>query len=293
MMRIQIIGGGAVGLLLASYFAEKNDYVTVVCHSHEQVEQLSKQLIRTDINGVNQVFTIHATMHINNEFDVTFVTVKSGQLQSILSRLPINQPIVFCQNGLAHFEDLNINEHIKAVFCAIQFGATKLSNTHVQHKGKGVMKFAAPVEYEEITKVLKRQSQDFPMEFSLNPELILFEKALLNTFINPLTAILQVKNGELLSNTYAFQILKEIYAEMLNAFGDECVSFEQVKELCEKTALNTSSMLADHMNGRQSEAPAIVGPIIQRAEKRGAKVPVVKSLYMQLLAIEEARGYVK
>ena len=51
-----------------------------------------------------------------------------------------------------------------------------------------------------------------------NAEQMLFEKAVFNCLINPLTAILQVRNGELVTNKQAFLLMKTIYRELTDAF---------------------------------------------------------------------------
>lgn len=73
---------------------------------------------------------------------------------------------------------------------------------------------------------------------------MLMEKALLNCFINPLTAILQVKNGQLITQSHTLQLLKDLYNELMTAFPQfkETFHFNQVIALCEKTAENTSSI---------------------------------------------------
>ena len=119
---------------------------------------------------------------------------------------------------------------------------------------------------------------------------MLFDKAVLNCLINPLTAILQVKNGELLTNKQAFLLVQTLYNELLDAFPglDATVPFSDVVTLCKKTAGNTSSMLADRLNGRKSEIGTIVGSILRKALNNGHTLPTLRTFYHQVLAIEES-----
>lgn len=119
---------------------------------------------------------------------------------------------------------------------------------------------------------------------------MLFEKAILNSLINPLTAVLQVKNGELVTNQQAFLLMQTIYEELTAAFTSiaHTISFNDVVDLCRKTAENTSSMLADRMQGRKSEIETIVGAILNKALVNGHNLPTLRTLYHQVLAIEES-----
>ncbi len=65
--------------------------------------------------------------------------------------------------------------------------------------------------------------------------------------------------------------------------------FEDVKSLCEKTASNTSSMLADFLNERPTEIDTIVGAIIKKASKKKVELPTLTTLYYLIKAKEEKR----
>ncbi|WP_276523346.1 ketopantoate reductase family protein, partial [Lysinibacillus fusiformis] len=67
-------------------------------------------------------------------------------------------------------------------------------------------------------KLLQLQNSLFPVELVRNAEQMLFEKAVLNSLINPLSAVLQVKNGELVTNEQAFLLMDTIYKELTEAF---------------------------------------------------------------------------
>ena len=130
----------------------------------------------------------------------------------------------------------------------------------------------------------------FSFTLEQNAEQMLFEKAVFNCLINPLTAILQLKNGELLTNKQAFLLMKTLYKELIDAFPglEATIAFSNVVALCEKTSANTSSMLADRLNGRKSEIDTIVGAILKKALNNGHTLPTLRTFYHQILAIEES-----
>ena len=292
-MRIEIIGAGAVGLLLGSYFAEQHADVTFIKRSNEQ-EPHYLNITRTNVDGSSVQLQVESATTINEEAAILFIAVKYGQLQEVYQKLKhVNPsiPIVFLQNGLAHYEEaLQLNQrHI--AFCSIQFGAQKIAENHVAHKGNGVMKLAVAKGDSSHFDFLKDfSSVQLPIEFESDAETMLVEKALLNCFINPLTAILQVKNGQLIEQNNAFQILKNLYNEIITTFPQyaKTFQFEQVIALCKRTAENTSSMLADRLANRKTEIDTIAGAIIKKAGQNDKQMPVLQTLYMLVKAFEES-----
>lgn len=294
-MLIQIIGAGAVGMLMASFVAEANLPVHIVTRRDQQAELLLQQgLTRQNMDGTMQRFSVQASTQLINEKSVVIVAVKYDQLADVLETLhTINYqiPILFVQNGLAHYEQgLQLpQQHI--AYSSVQFGAQKQDDTTVLHRGIGPIKIAVARGQIESFKVIHQlNDQVFPIVQQFDAEHMLTEKALLNCFINPLTAILQVKNGELVTNKYAFQILQTLYNELMEVFPAmlKTVRFEDVCGLCERTAMNTSSMLTDRLKGQKTEVDTIVGAVIEKARKNGHTVPTLTLLYRLVKAFEES-----
>lgn len=295
-MDIFVVGAGSVGMLVASFLAEQSHHVTMITRRNEQKEKLLENgLVRKGLDGSVKKCNVSVSTHLENvpNNSMIFVTVKYGQLKNIyptLTSIPKNIPIVFLQNGLAHFEEAIDLPNEQIVFGSCQFGAQKENDFTVNHRGVGVLKVASGKGKSQILQLLhKFSTNDFPIEIVDDAEQMLFEKALLNCFINPLTAILNVKNGHLVESTYTKNILHTLYDELIDAFPEqqEQFPFSYITNLCKKTAENTSSMLSDRLNNRPTEVDTIVGAVIKKAERRNKKVPTLETLYQLLLAIEE------
>ncbi|MCH7320828.1 2-dehydropantoate 2-reductase [Solibacillus sp. MA9] len=291
-MRIEIIGAGSVGLLIASYLIEQQTDVTLVKRQQYQKEQ---SIARTNIDG-NITSDLHVSIasRPSSKADLIIVAVKYGQLQAVypmLADIPVNIPILFVQNGLAHFEEALQLPQQQIAFSSIQFGAQKIEEFHVAHKGIGVMKVAvARGDLTSFTFFKKFSKMNFPIDFEQDAELMLLEKALLNCFINPLTAILQLKNGQLITENNPFQLLKNLYNEVMTVFPqyEKIIQFGQVVALCEKTAANTSSMLGDRLAGRKTEIDTIVAPILKKAALQNQTMPMLQTVYLLVKAFEES-----
>lgn len=293
-MKVAIIGAGAVGQLTASFLAESGVLVTLVARRQEQVNELNaKKLTRINVDGTKAVQRIVATTDLTNlpKQDLLVIAVKYGHLQKLYNQLALfssDMPLLFMQNGLAHFEEALLLPQKNIAFGSVTFGAQLLDQSTVQHRGVGLCKIAIERgEHWAFQQLLQLQHSLFPIELASNAEQMLFAKAVLNSLINPLTAVLQVKNGELVANQQAFLLLESIYRELTEAF-ELTISFSDVIDLCRKTANNTSSMLADRLQGRKSEIETIVGVILNKALANGHNLPTLRTLYHQVLAIEES-----
>lgn len=292
-MQIEIIGAGAVGLLLASFYAENGAKVRLITRTENKHERYI-QIKRTNTDASTQLFQVEEASTIRQNTDLVIVAVKYGQLQQVYEKLKTIRstiPLLFVQNGVAHFEEAKKLEQQHIAFSSIQFGAEKLDIHHVAHKGVGLMKIAVGKgELSKFSKVKSLSNELLPTSFELDAEAMLMEKALLNCFINPLTAILKVRNGQLIEQNNAFQLLKSLYNEIIDTFPQyaKTFQFEQVIGLCEKTAQNTSSMLADIQAGRKTEIDTIVGAILKKAHIQNKQMPMLQTLYMLVKAFEES-----
>ncbi len=296
-MTIQILGGGSVGLLIASFLAEKGLNVEIVAKRAEQREALDTcGLVRQGAAGEKETFKVKTSANIARHPELLIVATKYdalADLYPVLAELPVSVPLLFVQNGLAHYKEVMRLPQRHIAFGSAQFGAQRVADHSVIHRGIGVLKVAvARGVMEEFAAVSALDSEAFPIQHEIEAEKMLLEKALLNCFINPLTAILKVKNGELLTNGYAYSLLEALYEELMVAFPDmrPQFPFDGVKALCERTASNTSSMLSDRLAGRKMEADTIAGAVIEKAASDGRQLPTLRTLYELIKALEQVEG---
>lgn len=294
-MHIQIVGGGAVGLFVSSLASAAGFHVTLVTRTEEQAKSINRsQLVCEWLDGEVGHYPIHATNTLRDDC-LTILTVKYHQLPDIYAQLEkcsSTMPLLFMQNGLAHYEEALRLPQQHIAFSSVQFGAQKMNPFTVAQRGGGVMKVAvARGEIKFFDKLALLTDATVRVQYEQQAEEMLFEKAVLNCFINPLTAILQVKNGELLHNEQAFLLMESLYHEIITTFPrvEQLVSFDAVKQLCEKTAHNQSSMLTDRLHGRKTEVETIVGAVLARAQRQQQEMPILQTLYLLVRAFEESR----
>ena len=95
----------------SKFLAESGVPVTLVARRQEQVIELNaKKLTRINVDGTKTVQRIVATTDLANlpKQDLLVIAVKYGHLQKLYNQLALfssEMPLLFMQNGLAHFEE--------------------------------------------------------------------------------------------------------------------------------------------------------------------------------------------
>lgn len=284
-MNFAVIGAGAVGMLTASLLKEAGCGVQLIVRRQEQADHIN-------LNGINKDGEIQF-INAHTEWDqipsnaFVLVAVKYGHLPEVIHKLKnysLNNPIVFMQNGMMHLELIRHLPQKNIAAGIVEHGALKVNDTEVRHTGKGKYKFALLTGDDKIFSPLLNVN-GVKVEWQKDADTMLLRKVLLNSMINPITALLSLKNGELLSDPYAYELMKNVYTELYTAFPeiDILLPFEHVTALCAATADNTSSMLADKLAGRKLEVDTILLYTIKRSRYT---LPTLQTFYYLLKAAE-------
>ena len=166
---------------------------------------------------------------------------------------------------------------------SIEHGAMKINANHVVHTGIGSTKIAlfrgSQSKFLHFTESI--DDPFFPIEMEENYEEMLLKKLVVNAVINPLTSILQIKNGELIENPHYFQIVKSLFAEIQESLHLQKPEhyFNNIIMVCEQTAKNKSSMLRDLEEKRRTEIEAILGYIVEKAIEKEIHTPIIELFY--------------
>lgn len=286
-MKIGIVGGGAIGLLLGYYFSENHD-VTVYTRSVEQAAEISENGLFLEKNRKQRVSHVKATTFPDDnlmENELLIIAVKQYQIHQIIPYLQsVDCPLLFVQNGMGHLEYCkDLSENHEVYVGVVEHGALKNGTNSIIHTGDGVIKiasFSGNITYLQSLQQLK----EFPVIFEEDYYKMLEKKLIVNTMINPLTAVLRVENGTLIHNPYFLQLFNDYFDELVHILQIE--NQEEVKrhvrEVCKNTAKNRSSMLRDLEEGRLTEIDAILGYVLQLAKKQNKNAPITNHLYLMV-----------
>ncbi|TWT28095.1 2-dehydropantoate 2-reductase [Planomicrobium sp. CPCC 101110] len=284
-MKFAIVGAGAVGLLTACLLKDAGNEVQLIVRREEQAKLINGQGVLK--GGVRYNITANTGWQAIAPEEYVVVAVKYDGLKNVLPFLQtraLTNPVVFLQNGMLHIETITKLPQTNIAAASVEHGVVKVSDHEIRHTGNGVYKFALLKGEGNIFRPLTAMP-GVRAEWHDDADRLLFRKVLLNALINPLTALMELKNGQLLSNPYAFALLERMYEELADAFPEmvSLLPFEEVAALCNSTSENTSSMLADKLAGKKMELDTILLYTLNRSKK---ELPILQSVYQLLKSYE-------
>jgi 2-dehydropantoate 2-reductase len=299
-MRVGIIGAGSIGLLFAAYISKVLE-VTIYTRIPEQAAEINKYGIVLKNKGEQSISMVKALAISEWEGaeDLTIIAVKQYQLQTIIEKinqLPvIPNNLLFLQNGMGHLKQLETIPFTNTIVGSVEHGALKENSYTVRHNGEGTTNVAVfKGDCRFLNELAYSVPQEFPLVIKVDYFKMLLNKLIVNAVINPLTAILQVKNGELINNHHYFHVLKNLYSEIssiLNLENSE-EHLQRIIDICRITSDNRSSMLKDIEANRKTEVDAILGYILDEARNKEMKAPQVEDLYYLIKGKEMMKGVI-
>jgi 2-dehydropantoate 2-reductase len=220
--------------------------------------------------------------------------VKQYQLADLISDIKAKAKgsILFLQNGFSHVKLLSDLETADVYVGSVEHGAVRENGFTLQHNGNGVTRTAIFKGEPDLLRELSTIAPaNFPFILELDYKEMLIKKLIVNCVINPLTAILKVKNGELIQNPFYFEIFTEMFEECAHVLDlpNREQYFQNLMTVCEKTADNHSSMYKDIENGRQTEIDAILGYLAELSRSKNIKAPLIHNYYQCIKGKEHER----
>jgi 2-dehydropantoate 2-reductase len=296
---ILIIGTGAMACLFAARLAASGIQVTMLGTWVVGLQALQQYGVRlVDNDGSQKAYPVVATNdpQLCRETRFGLVMVKSWQTpraaKQLAGCLSIDGLVLSLQNGAGNFESLTAALGARRVALGVTtVGATLLSPGLVRAAGEGIISLSAHPALMPLASLLR--SANFVVENAPDANALLWGKLVINAAINPLTAILRLTNGELLSRDSAHALLRATAREAAAVavaqgirlpYPDPVVAAETIAR---RTATNRSSMLQDIERGAPTEIDAICGAIVKAGEQTGVATPINRTLWQMVKALEE------
>jgi len=294
--RVVILGGGAIGSVLAAALASAPGRVQpLLVGRREHVQAIRARGLRV-IGLRDEPLFLPASEEVDFALDDTLlvVTVKAVDLEAALLRLaPWLRPttaVLLLQNGWGIRElalgalrgqavpDRNVFVGIVAM------GATFVAPGEVTSFGGNIRvepAFAASPFFELL------RGLPLKVEASRDIRRDLWTKLLVNSVINPLSVLLQARNRTVAQER--FDALKEaILAEGVAVARAEGVELQVDAAFVNRfvTSDNITSMLQDFRRGRPTEIDFINGAIVRLGREHGIATPVNAFVAALIKALE-------
>lgn len=298
--RIQIIGSGAIGSLIAAG-AQKNHI------PYSLAARAANRLTQRLMNYSGQALWFSDMLSPAeqlSEQDLLVLPLKVFQLADAArewrDKMHPQTPVLLLHNGMGGLESVREVLPKHPIYQATTSHAAMKTNPHeVKHAGFGRTVFgeapdnpgSSARQLEYIFETLSRCLQ--PVTWHNNITEALWLKLAINAVINPLTTLHDIPNGELQSSRFTGHV-RDICQEVALVMQAHRVNYslatlqEQVQQVIKATAANFSSMHQDVKLKRRTEIDAINGFIVEAANKKGIDVPVNAFLYRKIKALESA-----
>jgi 2-dehydropantoate 2-reductase len=298
---ILILGTGALATLFAARFAKAGISVTMLGTWVEGLAGINEKGIH--VEGEDEKYWVHATADPNECRGMPFalVLVKSWQTrraaQQLEECLSAEGIALTLQNGLGNDIELASRLGPTRVSQGVTtMGATLNAPGEVCQGGVGPVSIA-PQSHLALPEKMMREA-GFDVNVVDNMESLIWGKLVVSSSLNPLTALLKVKNGEILQNPQAKTLMGKLARETASVGKRIGVKLpftspeHAVEEVARGTSENISSMLQDILRGAPTEIDAINGAVVKLADNKDIPVPINRSVWSLVKAIP-VRGNIK
>jgi 2-dehydropantoate 2-reductase len=284
--RLLILGTGALATYFAARLSASGVAVTLLGTWAEGVEALNAHGAELD----GQPFPVHATMNplACRGAELALVLVKSWQTgraaQQLAECLAADGLAVTLQNGLGNDVVLAQALGAKRVVRGITtLGATLVGPGRALSGGEGPVTVERNPRIEPFLSMLHKAGLE--VHVVVDAEALIWNKLIVSSAINPLTALLRVPNGELLEMPSAKMLMEELARESAEVAGSTGILVQSsnparlVEEVARRTARNISSMLQDVLRSAPTEVDAINGAIVRTGEMHDIPTPLNRALW--------------
>ncbi|WP_298819976.1 ketopantoate reductase family protein [Chloroflexus sp.] len=299
MMKIAIIGAGALGSVIGFHLANAAE-VVLIDQWAEHVAAINARGLRCTRD--NEIFTRNIPAVSDptsiDSIEVALIAVKAAQTawaaEVAAHLLPADGVAYTLQNGLGNDEVLRLRLGAHRVGQAVTtLGATLIGPGHARMAGLGPTTFgAAPSLHIAYTLADHFRIAGLPASVSTDLNSLVWGKLIVNVGINALTALLRVPNGALANIPAASKLVQRAVEEAVavaRAAGITLALADPVAEtlaVAQTTAANYSSMLQDILRGAPTEIDTINGAIVREGQRVGVPTPFNEILCDLVKALE-------
>lgn len=298
-MSVLIIGSGALACLFAARLVATGEQVDLLATWPEGLRALQTSGVMLEVDGAHSTYPVRASNdpHAFIGARRALVLVKAWQTpraaQQLQDCLAPDGVALTLQNGLGNQEELErVLGAARVAIGVITTGATLVAPGVVRWGGEGVISLGAHTAQAEFASLFT--AAGFQVNTGQDVTSLQWSKLVINAAINPLTALLAVPNGELLTRPAAAELSAQLAAEAaavaaaLNVpltFADPVAAAQDVAR---RTAANHSSMYQDAQRGALTEVDAISGAIVRAGQQAGVATPATETIWKLVQALRPA-----
>ncbi len=295
-MRIVVFGAGSLGSLVGGLLTRRHEVVLIGRRPHVQAIEESGLVLA---GMVEAVMVPRAQENVQGlpPADLVIITVKSYDareaLEAIRPLVSEGTLVVSLQNGLRSPGLLNDAYPGRSVIGVTSLGATSSGPGRVYYAGEGDTFFGVLSGDTGIAGKVADAFNSVGLDSYVTDDIMseVWAKAIINSSINPITAIARCKNGRVLKDPDLLTVAESACTEggrIAEASGvklSEEMLIERLRTVLRKTSENKSSMLQDIERRRRTEIDDITGELVRIADASGVEAPVSRTLLLLVRSI--------
>jgi 2-dehydropantoate 2-reductase len=290
-MKVAVVGPGALGCLFAARLVQGGVQTVLVDHREDRARRLAESGVTITSSSGEETVHMEVVSSVPRGQDLCIILVKSYNNSSL--SLPKTTACLTLQNGLGHVDQIcSIVGSPYVLAGTTMEAATLVGEGKVKHMGSGPTIIGSWTSCPSEPAVQALRAARFDVQTTDAPGQVIWEKAIISSGINPLTALIGLPNGRLLDIPEVRQLMRDLVVEAVKVATTEGYRFsyslvERAEEVCEMTADNLSSMLQDVRAGKPTEIDAISGEILNRAQLAGLPVPRTRVIWQLVKGLEK------
>jgi 2-dehydropantoate 2-reductase len=296
MMKIAVMGAGAVGCYYGGMLARAGHEVTLIGRAqHVKAVQQAGLLLET------KELQEHVAMHASTTADgvrgaqLVLFCVKSIDTESagadMAPHLDAGALVLSLQNGVDNAARLQRLVRARVAPAVVYVASEMAGAGHVRHHGRGELVVPPEVAADELKAAFA--AAGVPLETSDNVAGALWAKLILNCVYNAMSAITQLPYGRLIEGEGVTGVMRDVMDECLTVARAAGVavpgdSWEAVLRIARTMPTQYSSTAQDLARGKKSEIDHLNGFVLRQGEALGVPTPVNRALHA-LVKLMESR----
>ncbi|MCG2712936.1 MAG: 2-dehydropantoate 2-reductase [Candidatus Omnitrophica bacterium] len=305
MMKVVIVGPGAMGCLFAGYFAKKNQHeIWILDNNARRAKKLKENGIKIETEKGSFSVKINATARAADikAPDLLIISVKSYDTEEALKAIePVltkDSRVLTLQNGLGNIEMMSeIVGSDRVLGGVTSHGATLLGEGYTRHAGIGDTVIGnisgkLTVSMRPVRELFNLSG--FATRLTKDVNSVIWSKLIINAGINAISALTRLRNGALIESQGTREVVSMAVTEAVRLAKRKRIKLvyedpiAKVESVCRATASNLSSMLQDVLKKRRTEIDYINGAIVRQAKSLSILTPTNVILTDLVKSIESA-----
>ncbi|MBV9829498.1 MAG: ketopantoate reductase family protein [Alphaproteobacteria bacterium] len=297
-MRFLVLGAGAVGGYFGGRLAQAGRDVTFLVRGPRGNALTEHGLtVESPLGDFTVPVQVATADRVGGPYDVVILTSKhyglDDAIEAIRPGVGPSTAVLPLLNGLVHLDKLAAAFGRAKILGGVAYvGASLQPNGSIKHHNRlsGITHGELDGGVSERTHAIEQQFASTPVSAPASDDVMLemWEKFVMITAMAGMNCLLRGTIGEIAATTDGARLVVDALGECqavaeAAGFSPRPQSRERVQTmLTERGSVNSASMRHDLEHGNRTEAEAIIGDMIRRAESLDVKAPLLRAAYTAL-----------